>query len=186
MTQYGHIAKGCSQLSFPTLLNSPPSGSVPILARVVDAGHLRITFPTWERRCWRLSAALYQRLHHKVGLVQPRHLLLIFLPSSQFLTPVRLRWIETSIMPSDVSPMHWGRGKGSLSHRKWLIYYLFIYSRWILAASRVSPLRDNSCGSWCIHLLPWWCAHFFCWRVSTSISPFLLSAWWKCLQVLQS
>ena len=49
-----------------------------------------------------------------------------------------------------------------------------------------SPLRDNSRGSPWRHLLPWWCAYCFCWRVSTSISPFLLSARWKCLQVLQS
>lgn len=173
----------------PHLIELTPCAMFPSVWR----GGWMLSIPNMGETGWSWSPVLCQGSYRRVGLVQPRHLSVIFLPSSlkcaswpvrvTVAHPIRWRWTKTCFMPSDISSMHWGRGR--LSYRMWLIY-LFIYLRWILAASRVFPLRDNSGGSRCIHLLPWWCAHSFCWRLSTSISPFLLSAWWKCLQVLQS
>lgn len=155
-------------------------------------------------RCWAswdfilktqfTSPLFYQRSYPKVGFVYPWHLLWsLCLPKFKMTV---LTIIVTVCYLSNIkvsrnlhyalwhSLMYWGKEGGFPFPSN--VAYLFIYLRWILVASRVFPLRDNSSGSRWIHLLPWWCAHSFCWCFSTSISPFLLSARWKCLQVLQS
>lgn len=119
------------------LIELTPCGYVPIcLARGVDAEYLRsmLCIPTWEKQ-----VGVWVHCSIRGHIVKS----VIFLPSSLksaswpvivSCSPHKMKWTKTCIRPSDISPCT-GEGEAFLSN----VAYLFIYLRWILAASRVSP-----------------------------------------------
>lgn len=188
-------AKNCSQ-RFPFLFYwTRPLRACLFCSGKGVAPHLGVASPTWEKGC--LSPVLYQRSYYG-EFSRAKTSLWSFCPPKfknmhpvlsewQFLAVVKWRRTETCIYVCPLTqPPCTGQGEGiPFSIQCGLFIYLFIWDESSLLQEFL-PLRDNSSGSRWIHLLPWWCAHSFCWLVSTSISPFLLSARWKCLQVLQS